>query len=344
MAVNLSGMLTSLNQQLAPRQEAPQVPLGQQDLMQRSGVTNPLLQRAGQMLGGVFGVETRSPQQMSSEEAASMYDVSTPQYKYELARRVMPFDPQQGRALLLLAQQQEEAEKNRASLEKRAAASAEKEGRLLSPDKQAIREATDLAGKAEDQLYVMQDLARRYEEVQPTGGYLGSAAGAFREFVGRTNDIDLLKTEYLALRNEFVGQNLPPGAASDADVRLALEGFPTTEYSAKDIASFLRGQAKIAAIKTEKNRLRAKYLSDNKGDDSGFSDAWTQLRNSEGFSEQLAAKYNFTWNPIEEPVDFNTAKIPTQNVPNQTSTAVPTAPPATPTGQTRTPPPILGIF
>jgi hypothetical protein len=50
MAVNLSGMLTSLNQQFAPVQQAPQIPVEQQNLMQRSGVTDPLLQRFGQGL------------------------------------------------------------------------------------------------------------------------------------------------------------------------------------------------------------------------------------------------------------------------------------------------------
>jgi hypothetical protein len=312
MAVNLTGMLTSLNEQFAPKQEAPQIPLAEQNLMQRSGVTDPMLQRFGQGLAGVFGIEARSPQVASSEIAAEMYDVSTPQYKYELARRIMPFDPQQGRALLALAQQQEEAEKNRALRKTEQEARQKKEeGTLGAADKKAIRSATDEALSAEDQVYQTQDLANRYDELRPTGGVFGSTASAFNTFIGRTTDVETLKTEYKALRNEFIGEALPPGAASDADVLLAKEGFPTEEYSADQIASFLRGMSKMAAIRAEKSRLRADYLSKNKGDDSGFANEWTTLRNSEGFVEGLSKKYNFAWKPIEEPVDFNTAKMPT---------------------------------
>lgn len=312
MAVNLTGMLTSLNKQASPIQQAPQIPLAQQDPFQRAGVTDPLLQRFGQGLAGVFGIEARSPQVASSEIAGEMYDVSTPQYKYELARRIMPFDPQQGRALLALAQQQEEAEKNRALRKTEAEAKQKKEeGTLGAADKKAIRSATDEALAAEEQVYQTQDLANRYDELRPTGGVFGSTASAFNTFIGRTTDVETLKTEYKALRNEFIGEALPPGAASDADVLLAKEGFPTEEYSADQIASFLRGMSKMAALRAEKSRLRSDYLSKNKGDDSGFADAWTEIRNSEGFTESLSKKYNFAWKPLEEPVDFNTAKMPT---------------------------------
>ena len=54
-----SGLLTGL-QQYGQGGGIPADPR-QRDLMQAAGVTNPLLQQFGKSVGGLFGVETRSP-------------------------------------------------------------------------------------------------------------------------------------------------------------------------------------------------------------------------------------------------------------------------------------------
>lgn len=92
MAVNLTGMLSQINQQMAPRQAAPQIPVEQQNLMQRVGVTDPLLQQFGQGLGSVFGVETRSQAAVGQEMARDVYSQAMsadPQKQLELASQLM---------------------------------------------------------------------------------------------------------------------------------------------------------------------------------------------------------------------------------------------------------------
>ena len=92
MAVNLTGMLSQINQQMAPRQPAPQLPVEQQNLMQRSGVTDPLLQQFGQGLAGALGVETRSPMAQFGS-ALQDIDTSTPEGKKALLSALSKVDP-----------------------------------------------------------------------------------------------------------------------------------------------------------------------------------------------------------------------------------------------------------
>ena len=48
----------------------------QRDLMQAAGVTNPLLQQFGKSVGGLFGVETRSPAEIEKEKQAQAIDTA----------------------------------------------------------------------------------------------------------------------------------------------------------------------------------------------------------------------------------------------------------------------------
>jgi hypothetical protein len=44
--------------------------------MQAAGVTNPLLQQFGKSVGGLFGVETRSPAEIEKEKQAQAMDAA----------------------------------------------------------------------------------------------------------------------------------------------------------------------------------------------------------------------------------------------------------------------------
>lgn len=104
MAVNLTGMLTSLNQQFAPVQQAPQIPVEQQNAFQRAGVTDPLLQRFGQGLAGVFGIDTRSQAAIGQEAARDVYSQAMsadPQKQMELASQLMKIQGYEKDALVL---------------------------------------------------------------------------------------------------------------------------------------------------------------------------------------------------------------------------------------------------
>jgi len=80
-----SGLLTGL-QTFGQGGGVPADPR-QRDLMQAVGVTNPLLQQFGKSLGGMFGVETRSPQQIASSEVSTALS-GTPEDQMKAAQRL----------------------------------------------------------------------------------------------------------------------------------------------------------------------------------------------------------------------------------------------------------------
>lgn len=119
------------------------------------------------------------------------------------------------------------------------------------------------------------ELARQYE--LSAGKMASGMAGSFGEWVkeqtGSQDQVSLLRKDWAAVKASEVVKNLPPGAASDADVALALSGFLPTNAKPEAVASFLRGIAKLSKINGEYQSFKANYLAENKGP-SGMLKAW----------------------------------------------------------------------
>ena len=116
MAVNLTGMLSQINQQMAPRQAAPQIPVEQQNLMQRFGITNdPMLERFGQGLGQALGVETRSPQQQAQAVYSQAVNAS-PEQQLQLAQQLAKIQGYEAAAMQLAQQAQAKLQQGQQTL------------------------------------------------------------------------------------------------------------------------------------------------------------------------------------------------------------------------------------
>ena len=139
-------------------------------------------------------------------------------------------------------------------------------------------------------------LAKRYEVVQPTPGFGGTALSAFNDFLGTQGDADMLKREFNGFVNNSVMLSLPPGAASDSDVQLARSGFPDARYNADLIQKYLKGVAKASAIVSEYEQQRAEYISKNKGNQAGFLEEWNNFKESDAFVSTIEKKYGVTFN------------------------------------------------
>ena len=139
-------------------------------------------------------------------------------------------------------------------------------------------------------------LAKRYEVVQPTPGFGGTALSAFNDFLGTQGDADMLKREFNGFVNNSVMLSLPPGAASDSDVALARSGFPDARYNADLIQKYLKGVAKASAIVSEYEQQRAEYISKNKGNQAGFLEEWNNFKESDAFVSTIEKKYGVTFN------------------------------------------------
>ena len=102
------------------------------------------------------------------------------------------------------------------------------------------------------------------------GGTIGewfattAAAQALERLFGYTTR-GQLQTEFVPLRNEQVVKNLPPGAASDSDVRLFLQGFPSETASFETMASFARGMAKAQRFVSRSEEAKAEWVSSFNG-------------------------------------------------------------------------------
>jgi len=90
-----------------------------------------------------------------------------------------------------------------------------------------------------------------------------------------------------------------------------MKGFPTKFWKPSEISSYLKGQAKLAALVAEGENARAKWLSENGGDDSGFADYWEKEQGSDEFTEMLGTKYGLVWEKAPE-VDGSTFTVPSR--------------------------------
>lgn len=168
-------------------------------------------------------------------------------------------------------------------------------GTLGSADKKAIREASNSARSARARASQAKNLRDRYLTEAPMSGIMGSVFGSFKSFVGGQTEIDNLKKEYEGLRIADGLANLPPGAASDKDVELALSRFPGKDDNAAYIGRFLNGLYKMSVLDAEYNNFYAQYLSDNYGNSAGVEKAW--LDKAETIDWE--GRYGVTWDATE---------------------------------------------
>ena len=256
------------------------------------------LSRMRQNVGGMFGQDLRSSGQKVQEQLAGL-DVTTPAGQRQAVALISQIEP--AKALALQTQFDIKNKEDQLAFEKAALDKKTKEverARLFAGDKKAIREATAEARKNADRARQLVSVATEYERFEPTGGILGFGKDKWAEFTGTQGGEQIARANFNALKASVTADKLPPGAASDKDVELALSGYPTERYNAEQLSSFLRGQAKLAALAAEREDARAEYMSKD-GLDVGFADKWAETLQQEGFEEKVAKKYGLTWTPAE---------------------------------------------
>ena len=308
MAADITGMFGSLG-------------VSQEDLLRQQGLAQAALpagrladvsapQRAvdfRQSVGGLFGIDTKTTAE-KAREALGAIDTTTPEGQQQAIGILASVNPAGALALQdefnrrkeLSAQQDLENQQREEQLAiSRARLASDKETTSVA-DKKAIREASGFARAKAEQANAMYNIGKQYEKYTPPAGLAGKAYDAFNDYMGRQGDISILRTQFNGLKNSIVLNQLPPGAASDKDVQLAMRGWPDATYDAATIASFLKGQAKLAAIAAEKENARSKWLTDKKGDDSGFLDDWRKKVKEEGFEDRIMEMYDFEFVPVTE--------------------------------------------
>tara|TARA_R110002012_G_scaffold103010_3_gene242784 strand:- start:2181 stop:3260 length:1080 start_codon:yes stop_codon:yes gene_type:complete len=149
---------------------------------------------------------------------------------------------------------------------------------------------TDSSFKNREEAFRMEDLAKGFKEQDAVGGIRGKAIDAFKEFAGTEDAVSVLKVQFNKIRADRTLSNLPPGAASDKDVELVMQGFLKPTANAQTITSFLQGLSKLSKIQSEKDKFKSEYISTMKRE-GGMIDAWNKYSSSDKFKEQMAKDF-----------------------------------------------------
>ena len=109
------------------------------------------------------------------------------------------------------------------------------------------------------------ELANQIQQVGDQFG-AGTAGGweeGYKNIVGSQDAVSDLKTRYRSVRASAAMDNLPPGAASDADVALALGGVPNENANAETVIRFLSGLAKLEREVNRYQQAKLAYIDKN---------------------------------------------------------------------------------
>lgn len=139
----------------------------------------------------------------------------------------------------------------------------------------ALNVKVDMSEKALQNAYRYQGLAEKFDKVVKDSGFVGQTLAEARKFAGTQNIIDQAQTEWKALKASGILDVLPPGAASESDVKIAMGTFPDDNANPKVISQFLRGLAKIKTFEANKNAAAAEWMSNNGGSQGNAKGTYT---------------------------------------------------------------------
>lgn len=105
----------------------------------------------------------------------------------------------------------------------------------------------------------MTNLANDLESTGAGYGSFGTAAEWLKQKTGNQDELTRMRQEYTRLRSSQVSSMLPPGAASDRDIELAMQGFPPPTADTKQMASFMRGMAKLNQVAAATDGAKAEW-------------------------------------------------------------------------------------
>jgi flagellar basal body rod protein FlgC len=149
---------------------------------------------------------------------------------------------------------------------------AREDKRAEMPD--AIRKAVDAAvidgTAATMQAEEIDAIAEGWEEYDRPGNLSSSGARAaaneaIKSFFGSQDNVSALRKRTDALVNKLVVTNLPPGAASENDVKMVKGGFPDQYAPPEEKAAFLRSLSKVQKAVAQQKAIEADYQSQNFG-------------------------------------------------------------------------------
>lgn len=152
-------------------------------------------------------------------------------------------------------------------------AEARQANKLSSGLEKVLLDSQDRAVQSQRQSTKFETLANDFERLKIEGGVKASLNENLKAVLGSQDAVSEFKREFNQIRMSEAIKMLPPGAASDADVKLVLSSQPKENASPEQVAAYLRGAAKIARFEAGFNQFKSDFIS-NKSTGKGLNQAW----------------------------------------------------------------------
>jgi hypothetical protein len=130
-------------------------------------------------------------------------------------------------------------------------------------------------------------LANDFERLKIEGGLKSTLNENLKAMLGTQDAVTEFKRQANEVRMSEAVKLLPPGAASDADVKLALSTQPRENASPEQIASYLRGAAKIARFEAGFNQFKSDFIS-KQSTGKGLNQAWRAKVNAPSLKRDVS--------------------------------------------------------
>lgn len=137
----------------------------------------------------------------------------------------------------------------------------QKSTELTGDSRKLINDSTVASVAADNSAQKMIDLADRLETSGATSGLAAKGSEMLKNLMGSQDAVSQLRQEYTRLRSTQVSKMLPPGPASDRDIQLALQGFPSENANPKTMASFVRGMAKLSNYEAAVESAKSEWVN-----------------------------------------------------------------------------------
>lgn len=136
----------------------------------------------------------------------------------------------------------------------------------LKPDPGSVKMMNDavVAGSANASLAEQtRGLADQFAASPVRGGFYSGMAETAKNVFGGQDGVSVLRGRYQQLINSAAIKSLPPGPASDKDIQIARQGFPSPTAPREYIVSWLRGMAKMQDAAAGWDNSRADWIAGN---------------------------------------------------------------------------------
>ena len=145
----------------------------------------------------------------------------------------------------------------------------------------------DQAVKSQKQAAKFETLANDFERLRIEGGVKSTLNENLKALLGSQDQITEFKRQFNETRITEAGKLLPPGSASDADIKLVLSSQPKENASPEQVASYLRGAAKLARFEAAFNQFRGDFIS-SKSTGKGLNQEWRKKVNAPALKREVS--------------------------------------------------------